>query len=476
MTLVAGVDGGGTSTRVVLLRGDGVVLGEGCSGTGNLHDVGPEVLRDHIRAAWLAAWEQASEAPRSLDAVSLCMASVGNAPDREVVRSLAAELGLAERIAVDIDLVGSLAGGLAGRPGIAVIAGTGSSCYGRGPDGAEWQSGGWGSLLDDRGGAHDLGRGALAACALAFDGRGAPTRLMDSVQARLELEEWRDLLPRVDAVGMGRTEIAELAPLVTEAARAGDLVALDLIERGTEHLGRAVEAVARRIGLSAPLVVATGGLAQSELGWRLAFERAVLRRVPDATIVEPALSPVLGAALVALRAAGAELDAEALDRLVQARRPRTVSWGSPTHGPWAAHDPASLQPEASLVGFDQLAERCEGARSVRIGGAAGVFGEDFVQGLRAALARRGRVLARDADVAAPAGGVRVGLVAEPCALHDPGGDVRIWLTVNEEARLARRDSEARELCWDDSRARAQDAHLTCDVGRPGQPHVTRPVA
>jgi len=55
-SVVCGVDGGGTSTRVLVATLDGEVLGEGRSGSGNLHDVGEAVLARHVEEAWRAAW------------------------------------------------------------------------------------------------------------------------------------------------------------------------------------------------------------------------------------------------------------------------------------------------------------------------------------------------------------------------------------------------------------------------------------
>mgnify|MGYP003631476287 FL=1 len=70
MTLVAGIDGGGTKTRIVLLDITGRVLGAGESGPGNLHDMGPERTRDHVAQAWSRAWENVGEAPRPCGARS----------------------------------------------------------------------------------------------------------------------------------------------------------------------------------------------------------------------------------------------------------------------------------------------------------------------------------------------------------------------------------------------------------------------
>lgn len=319
--VVAGVDGGGTHTRVALLRSDGALLGVGEGPSGNLHDVGRARLAEHIGLAWHAAWRAAGAPPRAVSAAFLAMASVGLAQDRDEVLAVARSLELApsERIRVDIDLTAALAGGLAGAPGIALIVGTGSSCYGRRADGHALQVGGWGSLLDDVGSATWLGTRAMTAAARAFDGRGPATVLQERVREALGITEMRAMLRAVDADGLSRARRASLAKLVTAAARAGDAVSNALLDEGADALAECVEAAARQLAWSAPPleVVATGGLAQDP-DYRARVRRAIERRVPFASVVEPRLENVVGAAVLALELAGVPLSEALRARLTRA--------------------------------------------------------------------------------------------------------------------------------------------------------------
>lgn len=308
--VVAGVDGGGTHTRIALLRADGHVLGVGEGPSGNLHDVGRARLADHMATAWREAWRAAGGTPRPVEAAFLAMASVGLAKDRAEVLDVALSLGLAppERTRVDIDLAAALAGGLAGGPGIALIVGTGSSCYGRRPDGRAWQVGGWGSMLDDVGSATWLGTRAMTAAARSYDGRGPTTVLQERVREALGVSEMRGMLRAVDADGLSRARRAELAKLVTAAARDGDAHAKTLLDQGADALAECVEAAARVLEWTTPPleVVATGGLA-SDPDYGALIRAAILRRVPFATVVAPRIENVLGAAVLALGLAGVPL-------------------------------------------------------------------------------------------------------------------------------------------------------------------------
>lgn len=317
MATVLGIDGGGTSTRVAIITTRGELLAIGSAGSGNLHDVGPDGLLEHVREAHSAAWSAAGEVPRTVDAAFFGMASVVTPSDRATVHGIGVQLELAppDAIEVDHDLRIALAGGLAGAPGIVFIAGTGSSCFGRNAAGETWMAGGWGSFLSDEGSAFDLGRRGIIACIRAQDGRGPATALSAAYRTKLAITEWRELLYRIDAEGMRRSEVAGLAPLVTAAAAAGDPVAIEIIASATDALAESVETVARKLGEEVPQIVPSGGLAHSVPAYRVPLERALKRRIPGGQIVDPSLPPVLGAACLACELAGEPLGPDALARL-----------------------------------------------------------------------------------------------------------------------------------------------------------------
>ncbi|HLP08445.1 MAG TPA: BadF/BadG/BcrA/BcrD ATPase family protein, partial [Opitutaceae bacterium] len=160
MALFLGIDGGGTSTRALLCDERGRVLGLGAGGVANHLHAGWGGAADSLHTAVHGAFTAAGLAPAPCAAAFLGMAATASDAARGRWREIALQLGLARAAAavgVDHDVRIALAGGLAGRPGIALIAGTGSSCYGRTASGATWQAGGWGSILDDGGGGYWLG-------------------------------------------------------------------------------------------------------------------------------------------------------------------------------------------------------------------------------------------------------------------------------------------------------------------------------
>jgi len=196
-----------------------------------------------------------------------------------------------------------------------LIAGTGTSCYGMNARHASWRSGGWGPLIDDEGSSYWLGIQAMRAAVLEFDGRGQPTLLSRFIFDKLKLQDMNELMNRLYASGMTRTEIAALAPLVYDAAGLDDPVACRVIRYGCEAMADSVLAVAHKLEMQhqhTELAVVGGLTKAGDLLFK-PLEAAVSARLPGCQLVQAELPPAFGAGLLAL-----QLDGQVLDPLILA--------------------------------------------------------------------------------------------------------------------------------------------------------------
>jgi glucosamine kinase len=316
--LAAGIDGGATRTRAVLVGADGTIAGFGTAGPSNYDNVGEAAASENIRDAVEGARRESGRSSTAVVSMFLGMAGVVSHTDRETVRKmvLAHRLAPPEAITVDHDIRIALAGGLEGREGIVLIAGTGSSTYGRRSDGRNHRTG-WGFLLDDRGSGYSLGLQAMIATVMESDGRGAPTALGRLVRERFRFSEIDDILRIVYHDRVPVAEIAALAPDVIRSAMNGDAVAARILEGGAREMALMVATVADRLGFtgSAFPVTMTGGLVDHPGHYRDLIHAEIRTKVPDATILSPSFPPVLGAALLALEAAGITPTGALLERL-----------------------------------------------------------------------------------------------------------------------------------------------------------------
>jgi len=307
--IVLGIDGGGTSTRAILVSREGAMLGVGRAGPSNYHAVGIHATRAAIKTAAAQAWSNAGGGQTLCRSAFLGMAGVVGCRDAETLRTVAEELQLAEALQVDHDIRIALAGGVGEDEGVALIAGTGSSCYGRRADGRTHRAGGWGKLFDDAGGAYRIALDALDAATRALDGRGEQTVLTHHLFTALGLTD-PDELPSALVADRGtHTAIAGLAPLVLDAADEGDPVATTILRSNADQLALMVEAVARALhwvdaDSSATLRVVTAGSTVSAPLYRSHVIERVMARLGCNPVIESQMPPVLGAALLALRSLG----------------------------------------------------------------------------------------------------------------------------------------------------------------------------
>ena len=315
MTLAIGVDGGGTQTRCVVLDDQAQVIGVGVSGASKPDAVEPSVGRVHLQEAIRTACQTCGIT--AIDTAFLGLGGVNSPVDVQVVLGMLEGLGLRPDIPVgiDLDVYISLAGGTAGQPGIALIVGTGTSCYGRNAAGEAWRSGGWGYIVDDYGSGFYLGRTALEAVVRAADGRGQPTALTEPCMKALGIADLNEIMHRIYYPRLDNTGIAALAPLVVEVAQR-DAVARAIVERGCEELTLMIQATVRQLRLPDDvLIVPVGSLGTVNEFYRARLEAAIHQALPQARIRPPVAPPVIGAVFLALQQVGITLSEGALARL-----------------------------------------------------------------------------------------------------------------------------------------------------------------
>lgn len=186
-------------------------------------------------------------------------------------------------------------------PGTLLLSGTGSGVYTRLSPEHTIFTGGYGAAVSDAGSGYDIGRRAFAAAEADYDGFGTPTRLTRLICETLGYEDFtRAVFSGVYGSGNPRSPtatVADAARLVSRAADEGDAVALEILRKTGEILGK--QAVAHRkkyaIDPSIPYTY-SGSVWQGNAAYRASVERVLFDAFPDARLTDPRLSPIAGAA------------------------------------------------------------------------------------------------------------------------------------------------------------------------------------
>jgi len=326
MTVVLGVDGGGTKTHALLADEGGRVLAVSVGGPSNWEVVGVGGTGAVLRVVVAQALEAAGLDLGAVQASAFGLAGVDWPSDVGRLAFAIDPLALGGPHEVVNDSVVALRAG-ASRPwGVVVIAGTGSVAAGRNPAGEIYRTLGLGALYGDFGSANDVSAEAVRAVANAHTGRGPVTQLIERLCEHFEVSSAAEVLERVsrrDHGGRIEDEIENVASIVVVAADAGDLIARDILERAGAGLGESALLVARRLHMLDIEfeVVLSGGLVSGASRFVSdPLEVAVRREAPRASFVHLDTLPAVGAALMALELAGVAADADVRERLAASAR------------------------------------------------------------------------------------------------------------------------------------------------------------
>ncbi|CAN5549577.1 hypothetical protein BH11PLA2_BH11PLA2_05180 [soil metagenome] len=300
--LVIGIDGGGTNTKCILAdAATGQVLGYGNSGASNIQAVGVDVGLKALDEAIDRAFTAANLMRSTVATACLGLAGVDRQEGLDVINGWAARVGLADKVKVANDATLLLAAGTPKGWGLAVIAGTGSIAFVKSETGKVARCGGWGFLLGDEGSAYQIALKGLHAACRAHDRCGPATKLVQLYLTKMNLATPPDLIAAVYRGPWDRTAIAGLAPLVLDAAAAGDVVATAIVQHEASELARTAMAAMKNntMPLEGVPVALAGGLLLGSDQFRTLFLEALSGLGVTPGPVTPVNDPTVGAVVIA---------------------------------------------------------------------------------------------------------------------------------------------------------------------------------
>ena len=308
MSLIIGVDGGGTNTRGVIADLKGNILAEASGGGSNYQTRGLSSAVREIKSVILGLIEEANARFDSVEEIVAGLAGVGRPTDRErLKRRLAGELPdeIGKKIYITTDLHVALYGAVGRGEGLIVNAGTGATAMGKDKSGEIERADGWGFLLGDEGSGFWIGLQGIKRSLRFHDGRGPSTDLKEIVRLHYDLEDIEEIVPLVYRLlrESAHDSIASLSKPVFEAAEEGDAVARSIVSDAGKKHGESAAAVMRKLDYSSsnlPIVLAGGVFSSSARSGLLeSFEEEVNKTTREWRYEEPLYSPKIGALIFA---------------------------------------------------------------------------------------------------------------------------------------------------------------------------------
>ncbi len=296
-----GIDGGGTHSRLALVDRERKVLARSEAGSTNIYSVTKEEVFANISTLLDSALKSAGRNMQDVAAGCFGSAGLGREEEQKLFRGFFDSLlgkDFPVKLCTDGEIL--LCGGLESLEGYCLIAGTGSIALGRSQAGELVRSGGHGYMLGDEGSAAWIGRTAIARTLRSLEDRDISTGMLPDILETTGLTKSDELVKYVhhDA---DKSKIAKLAPVVTQAARKGDPLALDILRIGAGELALLVKSV---IGQS-PLIkhmelVLAGGVMEHDEIVTSKLRESLAKDFPGLLVSSPKSSALEGACMLAL--------------------------------------------------------------------------------------------------------------------------------------------------------------------------------
>lgn len=305
---IIGIDGGGTKTIAILGNEKGNILGKKEIGPSNYQVIGRENLKKLIIGLIDNLIKDSHIKKSEISKISLGLAGAGRENEKREIQTILKNAGFDS--IVENDAVIALIGALGGKPGVVVIAGTGSIALGKNENNEIVRAGGWGYILGDEGSGFYIGKNALIYALKEYDGRGKKTILTEMIKQNLKISDTEEIVPMVYSGKLTRAGIADLAKLVFKAAKKGDKIASVILNKAGQELGLLAYAVIKRLKFETKdidIALIGGIFKQKEF-----LLEPIKSVIPyNINFKEPRFPPVVGAFLMGLE----KIDEDILGRL-----------------------------------------------------------------------------------------------------------------------------------------------------------------
>ncbi|TET15106.1 MAG: hypothetical protein E3J77_02850 [Actinobacteria bacterium] len=254
MNYILGVDGGGSKTTVQIADTSGKVISQAVSGSSSYKSVGINRAIGNLNTAVFDAVKKL-KVTRDIYFISSCFGFAGNdaGEDSKTYRKIVfndklnSYLNPKGTIICNDTRIG-LESGSESKNKIIIIAGAGSNCFGINEDGKQAGASGWDFILADEGSGYSVGLKALKAIVKAYDGRGEKTLLSKTILEELNLNEIPDLVKWAYGGLFPKDKISALAETVSNTAKMGDKVSIDILAEEAEEAVISVTTVANKLG------------------------------------------------------------------------------------------------------------------------------------------------------------------------------------------------------------------------------------
>lgn len=238
MKYYIGIDGGGSKTIFAISGEDGKILGTVMAGSAFYKQIGEEGVIELLKNGVKEVCAFAEGENTNIASVCFGMPAWGESPANDKVIEQKILSTFPEwNIHIVNDCEVGWAGSLLAKPGINIVAGTGSIAFGKNEDGETARSGGWSEWFGDEGSGYWLGMKCVQLFTRQSDCRDEKGPLYRIVRESLQLSDDMEIVDLFESEYLHqRDRIASLQKLLLLAANEGDVYAVEAYAQAAREL------------------------------------------------------------------------------------------------------------------------------------------------------------------------------------------------------------------------------------------------
>lgn len=301
-----GIDGGGTKTKYLLINENLKKVAESEGSTIHIHQVGIEGIKTQITENIAKICNEANITVKDINYIFAGVPGYGESIDDMNKIDKAFKDIMEVPYSIDNDAVNGWAGGTACKPGVNVVAGTGSIAYGRNSEGKLARCGGFGPGIGDDGSAYWIALKTINEYTKQKDGRKEKTVLVDILEKEYKITYKYEIVEIVfNRLKFNRTDLAKFSTICFLAAEAGCPACREIFRQSAESIFEHIKAIAKDLNFTGEFVVSyTGGVFKSGKYVLEPLKEMIKESGLKCYLQEPALDPWNGSALLAYILAG----------------------------------------------------------------------------------------------------------------------------------------------------------------------------
>jgi N-acetylglucosamine kinase-like BadF-type ATPase len=303
MKYFLGIDVGSSKTHALIADEEGMCIGFGQAGGGNHQSAGYDRLTDVLQTSFQGAIETSGVAKDRIVGAGFGVAGYDFPSERNDHLQAIAALGLSCPVEIVNDGANGLISGTSHGVGVNVTAGSGINCRGRGKNGKEGRIVGNGVMFGEYGGAIEIVYRAMQFVNYAWIKRTPPTKL---TKIFLEATGAKDEADLMEGLSHDHYHLfPNIAVEITNAAREGDHLALEVIQWSGEELGWLAVSVARQIEMENEEVeiVQSGSVFKAGELIIGPMRDIIMKHVPKAKMIRLDGPPVVGPLMLGMQMA-----------------------------------------------------------------------------------------------------------------------------------------------------------------------------